>query len=200
GVLTAAVVAVEEVAAARGGELCGRSCRSGWEERFWSSPEKFSAGEGGVRRWPAGGRRWSGIKAAPFKALYGQKCRSPVYWAKVGDVQLTGPKIINKTTKKILQIRQRLQAARDRQRSYTNLRINQTGTFGLAVKTAGVRLGGSHHQGVLTAVVVAAEDVAVARGGKWCGRSCRSGNALRVRLGKQETCKGTFGIADPHQG
>ncbi|GJV92796.1 putative reverse transcriptase domain-containing protein [Tanacetum coccineum] len=56
------------------------------------------------------------IKAAPFEALYGQKCRSPVCWAKVGDVQLTGPEIIHETTEKIVQIRQRLQAARDRQR------------------------------------------------------------------------------------
>nr|GEY24764.1 putative reverse transcriptase domain-containing protein [Tanacetum cinerariifolium] len=31
------------------------------------------------------------IKAAPFEALYGRKCRSPVCWAEVGDVQLTGP-------------------------------------------------------------------------------------------------------------
>ncbi|GJT22914.1 hypothetical protein Tco_0892851 [Tanacetum coccineum] len=38
------------------------------------------------------------IKAAPFEALYGQKCRSPVCWAKVGDVQLTGPEIIHETT------------------------------------------------------------------------------------------------------
>ncbi|GKD35330.1 putative ribonuclease H-like domain-containing protein [Tanacetum coccineum] len=45
----------------------------------------------------------AGIKAAPFEALYGQKCRSPVCWAKVGDVQLTGPKIIHETTKKILE-------------------------------------------------------------------------------------------------
>ncbi|GJZ18701.1 putative reverse transcriptase domain-containing protein [Tanacetum coccineum] len=45
------------------------------------------------------------IKAAPFKALYGRKCRSPVCWAKVGDVQLTGPEIIHETTKKIVQIR-----------------------------------------------------------------------------------------------
>ncbi|GJT05621.1 hypothetical protein Tco_0840083 [Tanacetum coccineum] len=45
-------------------------------------------------------------KAAPFEALYGQKCRSPVCWAKVGDVQLTGPEIIHETTKKIMQIRQ----------------------------------------------------------------------------------------------
>ncbi|GJX94248.1 putative reverse transcriptase domain-containing protein [Tanacetum coccineum] len=40
------------------------------------------------------------IKAAPFEALYGQKCRSPVCWAKVGDVQLTGPEIIHETTEK----------------------------------------------------------------------------------------------------
>ncbi|GJS16526.1 putative reverse transcriptase domain-containing protein [Tanacetum coccineum] len=57
------------------------------------------------------------IKAAPFEALYGRKCRSPVCWAEVGDVQLTGPEIIHETTEKIVQIRQRLQAARDRQRS-----------------------------------------------------------------------------------
>ncbi|GJZ11871.1 putative reverse transcriptase domain-containing protein [Tanacetum coccineum] len=62
------------------------------------------------------------IKAAPFEALYGRKCRSPVCWAEVGDVQLTGPEIIHETTKKIVQIRQRLQAARDRQRSYANVR------------------------------------------------------------------------------
>nr|GEU49428.1 reverse transcriptase domain-containing protein [Tanacetum cinerariifolium] len=43
-------------------------------------------------------------KAVPFEALYGRKCRSPVCWAKVGDVQLTGPEIINETTKKIVQI------------------------------------------------------------------------------------------------
>ncbi|GJV09025.1 reverse transcriptase domain-containing protein [Tanacetum coccineum] len=54
------------------------------------------------------------IKAAPFEALYGRKCRSPVCWAKVGDVQLTGLEIIHETTKKIVQIRQRLQVARDR--------------------------------------------------------------------------------------
>ncbi|GKC07660.1 putative reverse transcriptase domain-containing protein [Tanacetum coccineum] len=50
------------------------------------------------------------------------RCKSPVCWAKVGDVQLTGPEIVHETTKKIVQIRQRLQAARDRQRSYANIR------------------------------------------------------------------------------
>ncbi|GJY77909.1 putative reverse transcriptase domain-containing protein [Tanacetum coccineum] len=62
------------------------------------------------------------IKAAPFEALYGRKCRSPVCWAEVGYVQLTGPEIVHETTEKIVQIRQRLQAARDRQRSYANVR------------------------------------------------------------------------------
>nr|GEZ49211.1 putative reverse transcriptase domain-containing protein [Tanacetum cinerariifolium] len=64
------------------------------------------------------------IKAAPFEALYGRKCRSPVCWAKVGDAQLTGPEIIQETTKKIVQIKQRLQAARDHQKSYADVRFN----------------------------------------------------------------------------
>ncbi|GKG30262.1 putative reverse transcriptase domain-containing protein [Tanacetum coccineum] len=51
-------------------------------------------------------------QASPFEALYGRKCRSPVCWAKVGYVQLTGPEIIHETTEKIVQIRQRLQKAK----------------------------------------------------------------------------------------
>nr|GEW35929.1 putative reverse transcriptase domain-containing protein [Tanacetum cinerariifolium] len=62
------------------------------------------------------------IKVAQFEALYDQKCRSPVCWAEVRDLQLTGTKIIHETTKKIVQIRQHWQATRDRQRSYANVR------------------------------------------------------------------------------
>ncbi|GJW06761.1 putative reverse transcriptase domain-containing protein [Tanacetum coccineum] len=62
------------------------------------------------------------IKAAPFEALYGRKCRSPICWAKVGDAQLTGPEIVHETTEKIIQIKHRLQASRDRQRSYADKR------------------------------------------------------------------------------
>ncbi|GKC02615.1 hypothetical protein Tco_0994225 [Tanacetum coccineum] len=40
----------------------------------------------------------------------------------VGDAQLTGPAIIHETTKKIVQIKSRIQAARDRQKSYANIR------------------------------------------------------------------------------
>ncbi|GKA45259.1 putative reverse transcriptase domain-containing protein [Tanacetum coccineum] len=62
------------------------------------------------------------IKAAPFEALYGRKCRSPVCWAEVGQVQLTGPEIVQETTEKVIQIKQRMQAARDRQKSYADLK------------------------------------------------------------------------------
>nr|GEU48134.1 putative reverse transcriptase domain-containing protein [Tanacetum cinerariifolium] len=65
---------------------------------------------------------YASIKTTQFEALYGRKCRSQVCWAEVGDVQLTGPEIIQETTEKIVQIRQRLQAVRDRQRSYANVR------------------------------------------------------------------------------
>nr|GEX43162.1 reverse transcriptase domain-containing protein [Tanacetum cinerariifolium] len=47
-------------------------------------------------------------------------CR--ICWAEVGDIKLTRPEIIHETTEKIMQIQQRLQAARDRQRSYANVR------------------------------------------------------------------------------
>nr|GFB58719.1 putative reverse transcriptase domain-containing protein [Tanacetum cinerariifolium] len=60
------------------------------------------------------------IKVAPYEALYGRKCRSPVCWAEVREAQLTGPKMIHETTKKIILIKQRIQAAQDRQKSYAD--------------------------------------------------------------------------------
>nr|GEV34064.1 hypothetical protein [Tanacetum cinerariifolium] len=62
------------------------------------------------------------IKAAPFEALYGRKFRSPICWAEVGDNQLTGPKIIHETTEKIVQIKSRIQAVHNRQKSYIDVR------------------------------------------------------------------------------
>ncbi|KAM0058195.1 putative nucleotidyltransferase, Ribonuclease H [Helianthus debilis subsp. tardiflorus] len=60
------------------------------------------------------------IQAAPFEALYGRRCRTPVCWAEVGEAQLSGPDIVLETTDKIIQIRDRLKAARDRQKSYAD--------------------------------------------------------------------------------
>ena len=71
------------------------------------------------------------IKAAPFKALYGRKRHSPVCWVEVVDTQMarehtgdtlrTGPEIIHETTEKIVQIKDRLKVARDRQKSFVDI-------------------------------------------------------------------------------
>ncbi|GKE05404.1 putative reverse transcriptase domain-containing protein [Tanacetum coccineum] len=63
------------------------------------------------------------IKAAPYEALYGRKCRSPVFWSEVRDSQLTGPELIRDTTEKIVQIKNRLLVARSRQKSYADKRL-----------------------------------------------------------------------------
>ncbi|GJW57995.1 putative reverse transcriptase domain-containing protein [Tanacetum coccineum] len=62
------------------------------------------------------------IKAAPFEALYKRKCRSPVCWSEVRDAQLTRPEMIRKTTKMIVQIKNRLLATHSRQKSYADMR------------------------------------------------------------------------------
>ncbi|GKB14575.1 putative reverse transcriptase domain-containing protein, partial [Tanacetum coccineum] len=62
------------------------------------------------------------VKCAPFEALYGRKCRTPIAWAEVGESKLFGPDIVQETTDKIVQIRERLKAARDRQKSYADNR------------------------------------------------------------------------------
>ncbi|GKC11196.1 putative reverse transcriptase domain-containing protein, partial [Tanacetum coccineum] len=65
--------------------------------------------------------------AAPYKALYGRECRSPVCWSEVGDSQLTdpqltSPELIRDTTMKIVQIKNHLLTARSRQKSYADKR------------------------------------------------------------------------------
>ncbi|GJW51452.1 putative reverse transcriptase domain-containing protein [Tanacetum coccineum] len=62
------------------------------------------------------------IKCAPFEALYGRKCRSPVIWTEVGESQLIGPELVQETTEKIFQIKERLETARSRQKSYADKR------------------------------------------------------------------------------
>ncbi|KAJ0835008.1 putative nucleotidyltransferase, Ribonuclease H [Helianthus annuus] len=64
----------------------------------------------------------SSIQMAPFEALYGRKCRSPLSWHEVGEKQFTGPEIVQETTDKIPQIRDNLIKARSRQKSYADNR------------------------------------------------------------------------------
>ncbi|GKE02110.1 putative reverse transcriptase domain-containing protein [Tanacetum coccineum] len=62
------------------------------------------------------------MRCTPFEALYGRKCRLPIIWAEVGEGQLIGRELVLETTKKISQIKDRLKAARDRQKSYADKR------------------------------------------------------------------------------
>ncbi|GJU38617.1 reverse transcriptase domain-containing protein [Tanacetum coccineum] len=62
----------------------------------------------------------SSIRCAPFEALYGRKCRSPVLWAEIGESRLIGPELVQKMTDKVVLIKKNLKAARDRQKSYAD--------------------------------------------------------------------------------
>ncbi|GJU63303.1 putative reverse transcriptase domain-containing protein [Tanacetum coccineum] len=64
----------------------------------------------------------SSIRCAPFEAFYGRKCRSPVLWAEIGDSRLIGPELVQETTDKVVVIRDRLKAVRNRQKSYADNR------------------------------------------------------------------------------
>nr|GEW29021.1 putative reverse transcriptase domain-containing protein [Tanacetum cinerariifolium] len=62
------------------------------------------------------------VRCAPFEALYGRKCCSLIMWAEVGEGQLIRPKLVQETSEKISLIKDRLKAARDRQKSYADKR------------------------------------------------------------------------------
>ncbi|GJX80975.1 hypothetical protein Tco_0329124 [Tanacetum coccineum] len=64
----------------------------------------------------------SSIWCAPFEALYGRKCRSPVLWAEIEESSLIGPELVQETTDKVVLIKEKLKAARDRQKSYVDNR------------------------------------------------------------------------------
>ncbi|GKA47269.1 putative reverse transcriptase domain-containing protein [Tanacetum coccineum] len=64
----------------------------------------------------------SSIRCAPFEALYGRKCRSPILWAEIGESSLIGPELVQETTDKVVLIKEKLKAARDRQKSYADNR------------------------------------------------------------------------------
>ncbi|GJT00402.1 putative reverse transcriptase domain-containing protein [Tanacetum coccineum] len=107
----------------------------GQSERTIQTPEDMlracviNFGKGWVKHLPLAGFSYNNsyhasINAAPYEPLYGQKCRSPVCRAEVGKAQLTGPELIQETTEKIVMIKQRMQAAQDRQKSYVDRKQN----------------------------------------------------------------------------
>ncbi|GJT55165.1 putative reverse transcriptase domain-containing protein [Tanacetum coccineum] len=62
----------------------------------------------------------SSVRCAPFESLYGRKCHSPIMWAKVGEGHLIGHELVQENTEKISQIKDRLKATRDLQKSYAD--------------------------------------------------------------------------------
>ncbi|GJX73545.1 hypothetical protein Tco_0312140 [Tanacetum coccineum] len=54
------------------------------------------------------------IRCAPFEALYGRKCRSPVLWAEIGESSLTGLELVQDTTNKVVLVKEKPKAVRDR--------------------------------------------------------------------------------------
>ena len=62
------------------------------------------------------------IQMAPYEALYGRPCRSPLCWTEVGESSITGPDLIRDTSEKVSLIRQRLLTTQSRQKSYADLR------------------------------------------------------------------------------
>ena len=62
------------------------------------------------------------IQMAPYEALYGRPCRSPLCWTEVGESSITGPNLIRDTSEKVSLIRQRLLTAQSRKKSYADVR------------------------------------------------------------------------------
>ncbi|GKE59156.1 hypothetical protein Tco_1498341 [Tanacetum coccineum] len=69
-----------------------------------------------------GGSYHLSIRCASFEALYGRKCRSPVLWAEIGESSLTGLELVQETTDKVVLVKEKPKAARDRQKSYVDYR------------------------------------------------------------------------------
>jgi hypothetical protein len=58
------------------------------------------------------------LKMAPFEALYGRRCRTPLNWSQAGEQTLFGPKLVQVAEEKVEVIRENLIAAQMRQKSY----------------------------------------------------------------------------------
>ena len=62
------------------------------------------------------------IWKAPYEALHGRPCRSPLCWTEVGESSITGPDLIRDTFEKVRLIQQRFLTTQSRQKSYADVR------------------------------------------------------------------------------
>ena len=59
---------------------------------------------------------------APYEALYGRKCRTPLCWMELGERKVIGPDLIQETEERVKMIRERLKVATDKQKSYADMK------------------------------------------------------------------------------
>jgi hypothetical protein len=62
------------------------------------------------------------LKKSPIEALYGRKCRTPLYWDQIGERQVFGPDIVEEAEQLVQQVRENLRVAQTRQKSYADVR------------------------------------------------------------------------------
>ena len=62
------------------------------------------------------------LNMAPFEALYGRKCRTPLFWNQMGETQVFGLDILRDAEEQVRMIRDNLRVAQSRQKSYANIR------------------------------------------------------------------------------
>ena len=62
------------------------------------------------------------IGMAPYEALYGGRCKTPLCWYQDGEAVLVGPELLEHSTEKVRMVRNRMQASQSRQKAYADHR------------------------------------------------------------------------------
>ena len=93
---------------------CALDCGSSWDENLPYSELSYN------------NSYQTSLKMAPFEALYGRRCRTPLSWDEVRDRQLFGPDLIKESEQKVKLIRDRLKVAQSRQKSYADSKRKET--------------------------------------------------------------------------
>jgi hypothetical protein len=60
------------------------------------------------------------LKLAPFEMLYGRRCQTPLFWSETGEWKIFRPNIVPEAEKQVCMVRENLQIAHSRQKSYAN--------------------------------------------------------------------------------